>query len=864
MTPACASHPGFWKVFLLLLGAARRRAVGRRKRQVVLLSRRTGKGGRWAGIGSFFNSFLGAFVNAAAALLVMSAVNAGERVEIETQGSMAVSAGFRGWVDYAETESGKSSALKAEALRKLDPQYAVEASALARKFGGDQNDIEDRLRQTFATSGAQGYVVLDVGDALPQVGKFGSLPAMFGSLALLLWSVMLIFQSEGLELDTQRRRHPMWEWLFSHPAPAGAVFLAEMLSPLAANPIFYSVPLFPWILYGFVYGGGPGVLAAVIVGAPVAVGAACVGKALEIGIMLRFSPRSRGAMIGIMSWAAFASMMLIMMGAATVGKSGEVLAWLLKPLTVLPWPWLGIFLGQRADGSFSFIAGVLNCWFVTAVVIAASVGFCIWGAQRGLSGQGSSTARPALAKTRTRARFAGKDPLYRKELLWFARDSSAIVQTVLVPLTMAGLQLFNLRSLTTGATGAWQYLCGAGVILGAYVLTVLGPRSLLSEGPALWIALTWPRGLESLLKAKARLWVLMSSVLVAPVLLYAAWLYPGNWWKTALVGLGWFLFARSLAEKTVTVAKPTTESGETAQISWGMRWAVSLGTMTFAIGVLSQQWALAVVGVVYSTLTAAAMWQNFRARLPYLYDPWSEPLPPAPSLMHAMIAISALVEGDAVLLGAALIWSGRQNLAVAQMLVFGLGGVAVSLIMADFLRKRGVKLADIWLWRDDDNEPASGLWRPLSARGFRGLALSLLAASILGAALGAFGLSYMALLHRIPATAEMLNNFAAREATIPHMQASLFILGVFFAPLTEEFLFRGLLYRALDREWGGWRALLGSAAFFAICHPAIAWAPVGLVGLLNAVLFKKTGRLAPAVLLHMVYNVTVMGNGLGL
>jgi hypothetical protein len=59
---------------------------------------------------------------------------------------------------------------------------------------------------------------------------------------------MLIFQSEGLELDPQRRRHPMWEWLFSHPVPAGAIFLAEMLSPIAANPIYCSAPLFPGIL----------------------------------------------------------------------------------------------------------------------------------------------------------------------------------------------------------------------------------------------------------------------------------------------------------------------------------------------------------------------------------------------------------------------------------------------------------------------------------------------------------------------------------------------------------------------------------------------------------------------------------------
>jgi membrane protease YdiL (CAAX protease family) len=71
-------------------------------------------------------------------------------------------------------------------------------------------------------------------------------------------------------------------------------------------------------------------------------------------------------------------------------------------------------------------------------------------------------------------------------------------------------------------------------------------------------------------------------------------------------------------------------------------------------------------------------------------------------------------------------------------------------------------------------------------------------------------------------------------------------------------LFRGLLYRALDREWGGWRAVLGSAAFFAVYHPMLSWVPVGLLGVVNAVMFKKTGRLAPAIVTHMVYNAIVL------
>lgn len=94
--------------------------------------------------------------------------------------------------------------------------------------------------------------------------------------------------------------------------------------------------------------------------------------------------------------------------------------------------------------------------------------------------------------------------------------------------------------------------------------------------------------------------------------------------------------------------------------------------------------------------------------------------------------------------------------------------------------------------------------------------------------------------------------------SVPHLRASFFVMAVLIAPITEEFLFRGLLYRTLDRQFGGWRAVAGSAAFFAIYHPALSWLPVGLVGVANALVFRKTGRLAPAVLLHIVYNAVVL------
>jgi membrane protease YdiL (CAAX protease family) len=127
-----------------------------------------------------------------------------------------------------------------------------------------------------------------------------------------------------------------------------------------------------------------------------------------------------------------------------------------------------------------------------------------------------------------------------------------------------------------------------------------------------------------------------------------------------------------------------------------------------------------------------------------------------------------------------------------------------------------------------------------------------------GLLLGLLALGYASLLSRFPTFSEMFRIAREQMEKSPSFKISYAVMAIGLAPFAEEYLFRGLLFRALDREWGGWRALIGSAAFFAIYHPPLAWLPVGLLGLTNALLFKKTGRLAPAVILHIIYNAVVL------
>jgi membrane protease YdiL (CAAX protease family) len=861
--PSASNSPGFWRTVGLLLSTSRRRAVGRSKRQRSLLRHRTGSETDTLGTLGLVMVWIGmAFINGVAGYVVHSAILAAQRVEVEQQGRIVVGHYFVKAI--RDLESAKSASERKLAEDMLEDNYRFEADQRSDEFGGSKVENEVFLRRAVQTRPSSDFIDRNTADSgLQPLTNRRSLPAMLGSLVLIWWLVMMIFQGEGLELDLQRRRHPMWEWLFSHPVKPGAVFLAEMLSPIAANPIYATGPVFFGVLYGSIYSAEVGIAAAILIGVPVSVAAACVGKALEIGIMLRFPARSRGALVGFMTWLGYAAMVSFLI-ALGMPKIVVALAGLIRPLaTSIPWPWLSWSIGLQADGSLSFFSGMIACWLASIVMTTGGVGFTVWGAQRDLSGSSLRTKPARSARNVTRAPRFGKDPLHRKEILWFLRDRGAIVQAILIPLTIASFQLFNFRWLVQGAENSWHYLAGAALLFGTYFLWILGPRSLASEGQALWVALTWPRGLEELMKVKARLWFLIATTLVMLVLAYALMRHPHDGWKLLLVAIGWVAFGLSMAEKAVTLVSTTSSSGEPDPIPKGRRWAASLGTFTFAIGVITLRWQIAVIGIVYSWVTAAAMWENFRARLPFLFDPWSEKAPPPPTLMHAMIAISILAEGGAVLTGVfILIVSSTGDvaaIALAQALAYGSLAIIVSLVVSIMLANRGVPPKEVWCWRTQNtSDQIKPWWWSGDGTRDRRFFTSISVGVIAGLLLGLLALGYVSLLSRFPTFSEMFRVAQEQMEEFRSLKLSYAVMAIAFAPFAEEYLFRGLLFRALDREWGGWRALVGSAAFFAIYHPPLAWVPVGLLGLTNALLFKKTGRLAPAVILHMIYNIVVL------
>jgi membrane protease YdiL (CAAX protease family) len=82
---------------------------------------------------------------------------------------------------------------------------------------------------------------------------------------------------------------------------------------------------------------------------------------------------------------------------------------------------------------------------------------------------------------------------------------------------------------------------------------------------------------------------------------------------------------------------------------------------------------------------------------------------------------------------------------------------------------------------------------------------------------------------------------------------------VVVAPVAEELFFRGLLLRALHRRFGSVVAIVGSSVVFGLVHFQLLQFPaLMVVGVVNAVLTLRTGRLGPAVCAHVAFNAAAV------
>lgn len=147
--------------------------------------------------------------------------------------------------------------------------------------------------------------------------------------------------------------------------------------------------------------------------------------------------------------------------------------------------------------------------------------------------------------------------------------------------------------------------------------------------------------------------------------------------------------------------------------------------------------------------------------------------------------------------------------------------------------------------------------RGLAAFGVRRASARHLAA---GAALGiaAYGLGAVASVAFIVLSGDQQNVQTTYQAAAAAGGFSLILTllaGSVITPLGEEALFRGVLANALLARHRAWIAVILSAAVFALAHGINPVLPAAfVVGVLTALLFRRSGSIWPGVVLHGINN----------
>lgn len=717
--------------------------------------------------------------------------------------------------------------------------------------------VAERIK-AFDRTGAKGFRIekhamegmpIPTTDAWPERDRVpGMLMAVGAVIALMALSVL--FMSLGSANQDLGKVEWSLEWLFTFPVPARVLFLAKVFEYTFANPFtwFLFFPFFFVLMFcaGFSWWSVPiGIAASLYAGL-------LTGSAR---VFLETWLRKTFALNRVKNFQAVFTLLGILLFFVVIGASGSkrAAAFAVQSVPDVPaaalWNPLSVPALLCHDGGMACpAAGAMLLY--GAALAAGTVCFCEWLVRDGLtvtSGvyagkRSASTLSPSDSEA---SRLRG---IVGKELRLLFRDRNFLVQTLIVPLLLIGFNLFMNSGLLEEVGSHFRHAAALAFGLGAYVLMFSAFQVLSVESTGLWMLYTFPRSLERILFEKTILWCGFAMLYAVAALAGFALVNPRldvsalSDAVLAVVGVGIYSF---IAAGIGILATDAMETEAQRKIRPDMMYLYMLLASLYGFAIYSPSVWGKLAQLVLSALLAFALWQKVRDHTPYLLDPTQEP-PPRIALADGLIAVLAFF----VLQGMAMLGLHHSDLPPGAQLLsaFVLSGLLVAGFTLYAFWRHGVPdlLAAVGL-RASQDAPAGSYFRALKW----GLASGTFAA--LFGAFYLYGMDWFEPLRELKL--EVLRQDKGLDPSVKWWFAGLAVIA---APLFEEYIFRGLVFRGLRRSTTPLLAILGSAGIFALIHPPLSVVPVFVLGVAAAVSFEASGLLLAPILTHALYNAVVV------
>ena len=664
----------------------------------------------------------------------------------------------------------------------------------------------------------------------------------------LLEACVLLLATLLMALASREIAQPDWdiEWLVTFPVPLTILLGVRILERSLVNPMGLFI-LWPFLSVVAWEAGHR--FAAPLLGLAATFALLAIVTTLwticDTGLRLNLSPPKLRNLQALLSIVSVGCLYLAM--SPGIAADSYLMRWAPGVPSILFWLPPGLAVSALAAATPAE-AGVALLALTIEVLICVALGFAILAYQVRLgvvSVAGRESAR-GISKTplatRATTRRLPLSPIQARELKLLARDRSFLVQTLVLPVIIIGAQvLLNTpgRTFAVGL-GSPEHVAAAAFAIAAYTLMFSALQTLNSEGQALWILYSLPRPLEAILREKAVLWgVVCLAYAIAVIALGLVWNPTFSLHQLELISivlLGVPIFAVIGTALGVFACDPLAQLVQ-RRVRPSYLYLYMLLASLYGVAIYaSSLWQRAGL-IVLTALLGMALWQKARDHLPYLLDPDASP-PARVSVADGLIAALLFFVLQALI--ALALSSGEPKLTGrATTIAFAVAGAATYACMR------------FAYWR----LKTEGVPRVLGAAPRSTLA-SAIAWGVLGGSLTAVaGLLYLNLIahtHFLETGRE--SAFAGGEEL-----AWLALLTVCAAPIFEEFIFRGLIFGGLRRSLGLGASVLASAAIFAIVHPAASVIPVFGLGIGAALVYERTRFLLGPMVVHGVYNATIVG-----